>query len=305
MKKILLAFAAMMSLYTFAAEPITLVVPVSAGGGTDILARAVADGATKQGVPIVVINRPGAERSIGANFVATAPADGKTLFFGAISDTIMLPLMNYPGIQFDESTFVPVSGVGTLPIALISSNTVPANNLKELLVLIKQDPKKYPIGVAGKVNELNAISIWGYAGVKPTVVPYKGDVQIATDVVGDHLPLGFTSLNAVVELHKTGKLKIISTLSEHIRDVPEVGVASDAIKGYSTQYWFGIFAPPGTPKVVTSKITAAVNKALNTPEIKKLLADQQYKEMVMTQEQFDSFYKSQVRYYKEQVKNAQ
>lgn len=302
MKKTLLALFAAISISAFAAEPITLVVPVTTGGGTDVLARALADGMTRHGVPVNVINRPGAERSIGANLVATAPADGKTLFFGAISDTVMLPLYKYPGLQFDENSFVPVAGVGTLPIALIASNNVPAKNAKELLELIKQDPKKYPIGVAGKVNELNASIIWGLVGTKPTSVLYKGDVQMAADVAGEHLPLAFTSLNAVTELHKAGKLKIIATLSERSKEVPEVGTIGDVYKGWTSQYWFGIFAPPGTPLVIADKINAAVVQALQDPVVQQILAKQQYKEMVTTRQQFTNFYRGQVKYYQEQVK---
>lgn len=302
MKKLILAFCAVLSFSAFAADPITLVVPVSVGGGTDVLARALADGMTRQGTPVVVVNRPGAERSIGANSVATAPSDGKTLFFGAISDTIMLPLYNYPGLQFDETSFVPVAGVGTLPIALVASNNVPANNFKELLEVIKKDPKKYPIAVAGKVNELNANILWNLVGEKPTPVLYKGDVQMATDIVGDHVPLAMTSLNAVTELHKAGKLKIIAILSDRSKEVPEVGTIGEVYKGWTSQYWFAIFAPPGTPKPVTAKIHTAVNKALADPNVKRVLSEQQYKEMVMTQPQFATFFKNQVEYYQKQVK---
>lgn len=286
----------------FAAEPITLVVPVAAGGGTDVLARALADGMGRQGIQVNVVNRPGAERSIGANLVATAPADGNTLFFGAISDTVMLPLYKYPGLQFTETSFVPVAGVGTLPIALIAANNVPAKNLKELLELIKQDPKKYPIGVAGKVNELNASIIWGLVGAKPTPVLYKGDVQISADVAGEHLPLAFASLNTVTELHKSGKLKIVAILSERSKEVPEVGTVSDVYKGWTSQYWFGIFAPPGTPIVIADRINKAVNRALADPAVIKTLDNQQYKEMVTTRQQFTDFYRGQVKFYQEQVK---
>lgn len=297
-----MALVACVSISAFAADPITLVVPVTAGGGTDVLARALADGMTKQGVPVTVVNKAGSERSIGANFVATAPADGKTLFFGAISDTVMLPLYKFPGLQFNENSFVPVAGVGTLPIALVAANNVPANTPKELLDLIKQDPKKYPIAVAGKVNELNASIIWNLVGSKPTPVLYKGDVQMAADVVGEHVPLAFTSFNAVTELHKTGKLKIIASLSERSKEVPDVGTIGDVYKGWSSQYWFAIFAPPGTPEVIADKINIAVNNALADPAVQQILEKQQYKEMVMTRKQVTSFYRSQVKYYQEQVK---
>lgn len=302
MKKLLLALVACLSISAFAADPITLVVPVTAGGGTDVLARALADGMTRNGTPVTVINKAGGERSIGANFVATSAPDGQTLFFGAISDTIMLPLYKFPGLQFNETSFVPVAGVGTLPIALVASNDVPANNLKELLELIKQDPKKYPIAVAGKVNELNASIIWGLVGAKPTPVLYKGDVQMAADIVGNHVPLAMVSFNSVVELQKSNKLKIIAILSDRNKEVPDVGTVGEVFKGWSSQYWFGIFAPPGTSPVVVEKINRAVNSALADPSVQETLAKQQYKEMPTTVRQFSTFYKSQVKYYQDQVK---
>ena len=128
MKKLLTTL--LMAFYAFGAQAndvVTLVVPVAPGGGTDVLARAIVENMTRQGIPMIISNKPGAERSIGANFVATANPDGKTLFLGAISDTVLLPLFKYPGLQFNEDTFVPVAFLATLPPVIVpAALTVPA-----------------------------------------------------------------------------------------------------------------------------------------------------------------------------------
>lgn len=299
MKKLFIAILMAFNAFgSHANDIVTLIVPVAPGGGTDVLARAIVENMTRQGIPMMISNKPGAERSIGANFVATANPDGKTLFLGAISDTVLLPLFKYPGLQFNEDTFVPVAFLATLPPVITASNNVPANNFKELVELIKKDPSKYQIGSFGKLSVMQANAIFAFAGATPTIVNYKGDVPLAVDLVGGHIPLGLNSLPPVKELAKDGKLKIITMLTdERNKDFPNVGTIHEANK-WSSYYWFGIFAPPGTNPELVKKYHTAFNNALNDEDVKTKLASQSYKERIMTQQQFAKFYKDQLKFYK-------
>ena len=283
-------------------EQIQLVVPVTPGGATDMLARSFIEPFAKHGITVIVINKPGGEKSIGANYVATAAADGRTFYLGAISDTVLLPLIKFPGLQYDEKSFVPVAGIARLPIALAVSNNVPVSNIKEFLALVSKDPGKYGVGTTGKVAELIASTVYGFANVAPTNIPYKGDLQIATDLAGGHLQVGLFSFSTpVIELHKAGKLKIIAVLSkDRSKSLPSVGTISE-LNGYNDSYWFGIFAPPGTHPVIADKMNTMFNTALHDPIVKRLLEDQQFTEMVMTRSQFEKFYRGQFNTYRPQV----
>lgn len=299
MKKLLTAIImAFYALTTYANDMVTLVVPVTPGGSTDLLARTIAENMTKQGIPMIVSNKPGAERSIASNYVATANPDGKTLFLGAISDIVLLPLFKYPGLQFNEDTFVPISFLATHPPVITASNNVPANNFKELLELIKKDPKKYQIGSFGKLGVMQANAIFGFAGATPDIINYKGDIPLATDLIGGHIPLGISSIIPVKELAKDGKLKIITMLTdERSKEFPNIGTIYEVNK-WSSYFWFGVFAPPGTSPELVKKYNTAFNNALNDEEVKIKLTSLIFKERIMTQPQFAKFYKDQLKFYK-------
>jgi len=288
--------------FAFANELINLVVPQAPGGGVDIIARIIADKMTQQGTPTIIINKPGAERSIGANFVATSVPNGKTLFVGALGDSVMLPLFKFPGLKFTESTLVPVSYFGQQPSALTASLDFPANNFREFLQVIKENPNKYPIGSFSKSSDLHATILFGLVGAKPNIIPYKGDSPMLIELGGNNLPLGLNSFSGSRELVKNKKVKYIALFSkERHPDFPNVGTVAEYNGWTGGGFWYGIFAPEGTSTSTTSSLHQKFNNALADTDVLKKLVSNGYTVVPKTQEEFAKFYRDEVEYYRPMV----
>lgn len=275
-------------------EPITIVVPVAIGSAADTLGRLLAQELTRQGTPAIVVNKPGADKAIGVNLVATAAPDGKTLVVGSGGDVSLLPLWGEPNLRFNEHTMVPVAYLASTTPVLTANPNFPANNLKELLELIKKDPGKYPIGSFGKSPELQALDLFKIVGATPTIVNYKGPVPMATDTIGGSLPLGIQPYPTVKELIKNKKLKIIASFGEKRgKEFPNVGTVSE-INGSHMTYWWAIFAPPGTPTPIAKQLNHSINEAMKSKAIVAQLSDLSYNQQIMSLDQFDAFYAYQV-----------
>lgn len=279
---------------------IQLVVPTAPGGGTDIVARIIADDVTKKGVEVVVFNKPGAERSIAGNYVATAPADGYTLFLGGLSDAVMLPLFRYPNLKFDRD-LAPISFLASQPEMISVAPNFPANDLQELLALIKADPKKYSIGSFGKSSTLHAYILYDSIGVKPNIVSYKGDTQMLTDIIGGSPLIGLNSIAGSRELAMAGKIKYIATTADQrLKDFPTVGTVQE-FKIVLGQFWHGVYAPAGTDPAVIKRLHEIFNRSVQDPMVKAKLSQIGYKVMPMSQKQFAKFYQSEFDHYEPMV----
>jgi tripartite-type tricarboxylate transporter receptor subunit TctC len=297
-KKILTSILAAVAVTTAQANPavtpVTLIVPLGAGSSTDTLARIVASELSQQGTPTIVINRPGADGIIGVNQAAEARPDGKTLVVGSGGTMSLLPLSGEPSMKFTENTFIPVAYLASASPVLTVHPKFPANNLRELVELIRRDPDRYPVGSFSKSSDLQARAIFALAGATPTLVPYKGTMQSATDVAGGTLALGIQPLPVVRELVRGGKLKVLATFADQRdREFPEVMSISE-MNGVSSTYWFGIFAPPGTSPELVRQLNTAINNAMRSATVTAQMADMSYNTRIMTQEQFRSFYQRDV-----------
>lgn len=279
-------------------EPIQIVVSVAPGGGTDILARIVAESVTRQGNPAVVINRPGADRVIATNHVATSKPDGKTVLFGGMSDTVLLPLFNPPGLQFNENSLVPITYFASMPFIVTVRNNFPANNVPELIETIKKNPSKYLVGVTGKASEIPAIEIFKTVGATPTIIPYKGDAQMAADLIGGHIDIGIILISSVKNLIKDNKIKPIAVLGENRDlDLPTITTMKE-YNGIVAVTWWGIFAPPNTDEDTIKELHNIFHDAAQDIELQKRVSAQRYTMRSMSQESFVRFYRQQIRFYK-------
>jgi tripartite-type tricarboxylate transporter receptor subunit TctC len=277
-------------------KPIELIVPMPAGGGTDIVARIIADDVTRKGTPVVVINKPGAERSIGANYVAVAPTDGYTLLLGGLTDAVMLPLFQYPNLKFYRD-LTPVSFIASQPAMISVAPSFPANNLTELLALIKSDPKKYSIGSFGRLSTVDAYILYRSTGETPNIVSYKGDPQMLTDIIGGQPLIGINSIAGSRELAIAGKIKYIATSADQrLKDFPTVETTLEN-KISLGQFWHGIYAPSGTDPVVVKKLHDTFNRSIQDPAVQAELSRVGYKVNVMSQKQFANFYQSEFERY--------
>lgn len=261
----------------FPNKAVTIVVPFAAGSPTDAAARAFAvDFGTALNTPIVIDNRPGAAQSIAGAMVARAPADGYTLMFAnlpAVVPPSIQAKLPYVGIR----DFSPVSDVMTIRYVLAVASSVPANNLKDFIALLKANPEKYSFGSSGLASPTHLVAEMfnSRIGVKPLHVPYKGANQIQLDLISDRVSYGFLP-TGVMEFVQGGKLKAFGVASE-VRDVtyPALPTMSEAgLPGFSASIRFVLVAPRQTPADVAAKLNAAANKVIASeafyPKVKSI-----------------------------------
>jgi len=252
-------------------HPIRFVVPYPPGGGTDVIARIVQGKLqTALGQNIVIDNKGGAGGSVGTDVVAKAPADGYTVLFTLNSHTVNPAI--YAKLPFDTlKDFEPVGTVASLPQILVAHPAFPANSVAELIAMAKAKPGTLayasvgvgsPGHLAGELFKLRT-------GTQMTHVPYRGGGPAVTDVMGGQVPLLWVSIPAAAQHVKSGKLKAlgVSTLkrSAAFPDVPtlqEAGVAD-----FEVDSWYAMFVPAKTPKPVIDKLSAAIAKALKSPDV--------------------------------------
>ena len=259
----------------YPAKPIRIVVPVAPGGGTDYTARLIAEKlAPVLGQPVIVENRPGASGNVGVQAVATAPADGYTLVMPITSFPINPSLQKLP---FDTvKDFTPVVLAGVLPLLLVVNDQVPAKNVSELIMLVKERPQaiNYANSGNGTTAHLAGELFNRMAGVKMVSVNYKGGGPAVTDLLGGHVQVYFATIPSVLQHVDAGKLRALAvTSTSRLPELPNVPtVAESGLPGFDVTAWFGLFAPAGTPKPIVGRLNREIVKILATPEVKEKMA---------------------------------
>ncbi len=261
----------------YPSRPITLIVPYAAGGGNDAMARGVAGRmSTALGQQIVVENRGGAGGSIATRQLAKAAPDGYTLAIGGTGTLAIAPTL-YPDAGYNpRKDFAPVGLIANSALVILVHPSLPAKNVRELIVLAKTQPGKINYASAGNGSgiHLSTVLFAVTAGIELTHIPYKGTGQALTDVVGGHVALYFSSPAAAIGLVKEGRLRAIAvtglTRSPIFPDVPTV--AESGLPGFEAVLHYGIIAPAGTPRPIVDKLNAALRGALASDEVKNRLA---------------------------------
>jgi tripartite-type tricarboxylate transporter receptor subunit TctC len=274
---IALACPAMARAETYPSRNITLVVPFTPGGSTDILARLLGqrlEAALK--VPIVVESRPGAGGSIGVGSVARSPADGYTLAMGHIGTLAVNPAL-YSKLQYDSLTsFEPVSGIANVHNMLVVHPDVPAKTLQELIGYAKQHPGKlnYASGGIGSAAHIAMVALADSAGIAMTHVPYRGTAPAVTDLLGGRVQLTFTGAPNLIQHVEAGKMRALAVSgSSRLKAAPDVPtVAESGLPGFEASQWYGILVPSGTPKAVVARLNAEIKTAMAAPEIGERLS---------------------------------
>jgi tripartite-type tricarboxylate transporter receptor subunit TctC len=280
-------------------KPVTLVIPFSAGGGTDIVGRLIAQQlsiAWKQ--TVIVDNRPGANTLIGTEFVSRAPGDGYTLLMASPSHTIN-PSLYKKSIRFDtQKDFSGAALVATGPLVLVVNPSVPAKNVAELIALAKAKPGSinYASAGTGSSPHLAGELFANLAHVQMTHVPYKGTAPATTDLIGGQVQAAFSPLPGVLPYIKSGKLRALGlTSSKRFADMAELPtIAESGVPGYEVEQWWGIVAPSSTPKDILTKIGADVAKALESKAVKAQLAQFGAEPGHGTPEQLDALIRNEI-----------
>jgi tripartite-type tricarboxylate transporter receptor subunit TctC len=260
----------------YPSKPISLVVPVAPGGGTDFTARLIADEMSKQlGQPVVVENRPGGAGNVGVNHVAHAAPDGYTLVMPITSFPINATL--YKNLPFDtKKDLTPVALAASLPLVLVVNPKLPAQTIKELVDLAKKKPNSinFANSGVGTTAHLAGELFKKSAGVDITSVAYKGGGPAVSDLLGGHVEMYFSTPSAVIPHIEADKLRALAVTSrERLAELPSVPTLVES--GYPDLHvtaWFGIFAPAGTPQDVIKRLNEVSNRALQQDNVREQMA---------------------------------
>lgn len=254
--------------------PIKIVVPVPAGGSSDLFARIVADKMQKEfNVPVVVENRAGAGGAIGSSVVAKADSDGYTLLLASGGTHSINPAV-YRNLPYDAlKDFDPVIRLAVVPNVLVVPKNLPVKSVKELEAYIKQHPNESSFGSSGLGTsiQLTAEMFKQAADLNMVHVPYKGSSPAIADLIGGRLTLMFDNMPSAIAQINGGKLKALAVTSKQrnaaapaIPTMEEEGYA-----GFDVTTWFGLLTPAGTPKEVTEKLNKKISSILKEPEVKE------------------------------------
>ncbi|QOF81985.1 tripartite tricarboxylate transporter substrate binding protein [Variovorax sp. 38R] len=275
----------------YPSRAIKLIVPFPAGGGTDLIAREVANKvAVANGWSIIIDNKPGSGGNLGVDAAAKSTPDGYTLVLGQTSNLAINPTL-YPKLPYNpEKDLTPIVTVASAPLALVVAADSPYKTLADVVAAAKAKPEalNYASSGSGTVAHLATELLQKTAGVKFTHVPYKGAAQGSTDLIGGQIQMYMSSVPTLIGYVKNGKMRVLAvTSAKRTADLPAVPtVAESGFKGFEAVTWFGIAGPDGVPKDVVVKVNGAFNKALQDPEVKKKLASQGADALGGTPEQF-------------------
>ncbi|HZN27536.1 MAG TPA: tripartite tricarboxylate transporter substrate binding protein [Burkholderiales bacterium] len=278
-------------------KPIRLIVPLTAGGPTDLLARIIAVPLSDAlGQQVIVDNRPGAGGNIGADIAAKSPADGYTLFMGT-SGPLSINSTLYPRLPFDPiRDFAPIILAASAPFVVIVHPSVAAQNMKELIALAKAKPGQLNYGsVPGSASHLSTELFKMMAGVNIVHIPYKGAAPATTDVIAGQIQMSFASTPGSVPVVKAGKVKALGvTSAKRIGKLPAVPtVAESALPGYEASVWYGVVAPARTPREVVQRLNKEIAAVVANPTHRERMLGGDFEPTTSTPEQFGAFIKSE------------
>lgn len=292
----------------FPAKPVTMVVPFSAGGSADLIARALAEhmaAAWKQ--PVLVSNRPGASGNIGIEAVARSAPDGHTLLYG--TTTLSSAPAVYAKLGYNVLTdLAPVSLIVKQANVLVIHPTLPAKTVKALIALDKTHPHTLNSASAGvgSSNHLALVLFNMLSGANIGHVPYKGAAPAVTETMGGHVAMTFAPVAAAVPPVQAGRLRALGissvTRSPTLPDVPTIDEAG--VRGYEAGGWNAMLVAAGTPREIVLKINQAVHTALHAPSLQQLAIKSGAEPAACTPEDFGVFLKAEVEKWGKVVKAA-
>ena len=266
------------SAQTWPSRPVTIILPFAAGGGTDLLARALAqDLGERFGQQFVVDNRAGAGGNVGAAAVAKAAPDGYTILFGTPGPLANNKLM-YKNLPFDpEQAFTPIVLIAKSPLIIAAKVSLPVKDIKELAAYAKANPGKLNVGVPGNgtLGHITSVLLQRELGISMTDVPYRGTALVVNDLLGGQVDLAMDFMPSYVPLVREGKVRALAvTTSQRSSDLPDVNTVQDAgFPGFEATAWYALAAPAGTPSEIIDKLNAATNAFLKSPKGQETLAN--------------------------------
>lgn len=307
---VLMAAVATTAAAAWPEKPVTLVVPFAPGGSSDNVARTIATLLGERlGQSVIVENVPGAGGVLGTQRTLRASPDGYTVLLGSGSEILINNLIN-PKITYDGiKDLTPVVFVGTGPMVLVARNSLPANNVPELLALARAKPGALnyasagngtPMHVAGELLKMRA-------NVFMTHIPYRGASPALLDLIGGQVDIAVSTLSAAQPHIRANKIKALALTSAQPSDLapelPAMGTIK-GLEGFDLGVWFGLFVPQRTPADIVQKLQSTAQQVLANPAVKKRLADQAITASGASSEELAKFMAAEVEKYRAVVKTA-
>ena len=305
----LFLFAAGAAAQTYPVKPMRVIVPWTAGGTADLLARTVAQKLNEGlGQPVVVENRPGAGGLIGTEVAAKAPADGYTLLLATTAPNSVAPSL-YPRIPFDPlKDFANVSLVARTCYVLSVHPSMPVKSVKDLIALARAQPGKLTFSSpgSGTPNHLSGEMFKMLTGVNMQHVPYKGSAQAIQDVIAGHIALSFENITVVSPHVKSGRVRGVAVTSlNRSAALPEVPtIAESGLPGFDAVGWFGVVVPAATPRDVIARLNTEIGRGLGAADVKERIATLGAELVTSTPEELDRFNRAQIAQWAKVVKFA-
>jgi tripartite-type tricarboxylate transporter receptor subunit TctC len=285
----------------YPARPITVVVPFPAGGPSDVVARVVTEQmGTILGQSLIIENIGGGGGTIGSARVAAAHPDGYTLLAGSMGSHVSAPVLA-PNLKYDsERDFVPIGFTAQSPAVIVARKDFPAKDLREFVDYLKKnrDRVKQAHGGIGASSHMACLLFTAQAGVKPSLVAYRGTAPALNDLIGGHVDFLCEQVVSVAPQIAAGTIKAYAvSSSERLPTLPGVPTAKEDGLDYQMSIWAGIFAPKGTPTPIVDKLAAALDKSLDHPGVAAKLAElggSIPSKSERTLAKFDSFVKAEI-----------
>jgi tripartite-type tricarboxylate transporter receptor subunit TctC len=293
----------------YPAKPIRLIVPFPPGGGTDMIARAVAQKVAELNKwSVVVDNRPGAGGNLGVDAAAKAAPDGYTLVVGQTSNLAINPTL-YPKLPYKPlKDLAPVALLSSSPLVMVVPANSPFKTFAEVVAAAKKQPDGITLGYPGNgtVAHLAGELAENAAGIQLRHVPYKGAAQALTDVMSGQVELYMSSIPTLLGQVRNGKLKPLAVTSPkrsaQLPDTPSL--AESGYKDFNAVTWFGVLAPAGTPAPIVAQLNKAINEALKQPDVAEKLRSEGGEVLGGSPEQFSQLLKAELPRWGQIVKNS-
>jgi tripartite-type tricarboxylate transporter receptor subunit TctC len=304
----LCAIARPVSAADYPDHAIKMIVPFAAGGGTDVLARIIAQNLnSKWGQPVVVENQPGASGAIGTRAVMKASPDGYTLLMASTGALMAVSNGADADGAFDVNKVLsPIVVAAAPPYLLVVSPTLPVKSTADLVRLAKEKPEGLTFGSSGvgAASHLSGLLFASATGIKLLHIPYKGTGPAVTDLLGGRIDMMFAPGPVVQQFVASGQLKVLGVTDiRRSRFYPDVPTVAEGVPGYESVGWFGLLAPPNTPPSIVKQINEVIVAAMGTPEFRDHLATLGAEPKPQTPEQFGRYINADVAKWSKLVKD--
>ena len=294
---------------TYPVKPIRLVIPYAPGGAAGTVGRILADkmGASV-GQPVLVDHRPGGGTLIGNDYVAKSAPDGYTLVMGTITSHAMASALNIRMPYDPEKDFAPISLIASLPFVLLAHPSVPVKSVRELVTMAKVRPGHLTFGSAGNAtsNHLAGELFKAKAGISMLHIPYRGSAPALADLLGGQISLMFDLTPTALPQIAAGRVRALAVTSPRRSPVaPDLPTMAEAgVPGVEVVSWFGILAPAGTPLAIVNFLNAEIVKAMQSPEVRTVMAGLGAEAITNTPQEFAAYISAERAKWAEVVQKA-